>query len=194
MTHTPYYYHLFDRGWRPWLNGWVDIDQEILTVPLLTADKSKWIGYQRYRWNTTKRRGNEDGRHQRYYTHVQEQYKGMAAYGWDNCFGHGPLFVTEGIFDALKVTNNWWDCIATTTNQPTKQFRQWFNMITGGRRTIAIMDDGEPRQRWLNWCDEAYYTPDPYHDLGDMSIYDVRTYLENLIREPLLYGVVNRNV
>jgi hypothetical protein len=190
MKHTPFYYHLMDRGWRGWLNSWVDWETETVTFPLYShntqphlarsMDCPKWIGYQRYRWNQPKVRGNSS-REQRYYTYVQEEHKGMAVYGWDNCFGHGPLFITEGIFDALKVTNCWWDCIALTTNQPTKQAKQWLNDITYGRKVIALLDRGEPYIRWMRIASECWYPPEPYGDIGDMPLDEVSEFiLENL--------------
>jgi len=177
---TAFYYHLMDRGWRPWLNSWVDWSNEVVTFPIYSS--TKWVGYQRYRWNAEKIRGNEQGKHQRYFTHVQSEYRGMAVYGWDNCFGHGPLFVVEGIFDALKVTNCWWDCIALTTNKPTKQFKQWFKMVTRGRTTISLMDRGEPSERWTQLTDIAISVPCDFNDVGDMTLEQARPFIEGILK------------
>jgi hypothetical protein len=181
MKHTSFYYHLMDRGWRPWLNSFVDWDSEVVTFPLFSHGTAhshcpKWIGYQRYRWDQPKVRGN-NALNQRYYTYVQTEHKGMAVYGWDNVFGHGPLFICEGIWDALKVTNCWWDCIALTTNQPTKQMVGWLKDVTRGRRVVALMDRGEPYERWMRIATEAWYPPERYNDIGDMPLDEVREFV-----------------
>lgn len=182
MKYNDFHYHLMNRGWRNWLNSWVDFDSEVVVFPLLTVDRSKLIGYQRYRWNEPKIRGNQEHGNQRYFTYVSEAYKGMAIYGWDNCFGHGPLIVTEGIFDALKVTNCWWDCVALLTNQPTKQFKDWFRMVTRGRCVCAVLDQGEPTDRWLQLADYVWYPPSQYKDLGDMPLDEVRPFIEGQLQ------------
>jgi len=159
----------------------VDAEGETITFPLLTIDRAKLIGYQRYQWDAEKIRGNVPGRKQRYYTWMPDAYKGMAIYGWDNCFGHGPLFVTEGIFDALKVTNCWHDCVALLTNSPSKQFKQWFRDVTRYRRVIALMDSGESHDRWQQIANKTFYPPNNYDDIGDVPLEEVQEFLINVV-------------
>jgi len=144
------------------LNTWINWQEEIVTFPLLTIDR-KMVGYQRYDWKAEKT--SKCGRKPRYFTWISEAYKNCCVYGLDNCYGYGPLFAVEGIWDAIRVTMNWFDCVATLTATPTKQTIQWLRMIAGNRPLIALADEDKKLGR--SWADKQYVPP--AHDLSDME-------------------------
>jgi hypothetical protein len=125
----------------------------------------KLIGYQRYDWRADKKRDN--GPKGRYFTWVSEPYKKCYAYGYDNLFGHGPLFVTEGIWDAIRVTANWFDCLALLTATPTKQTKQWLRFVASGRPIIAIADSD--KKLGTGWADHQIVPNSRHPDFKDIS-------------------------
>jgi hypothetical protein len=124
-----------------------------------------FIGHQRYFWRKGKNRGNIG----RYLTTILDPYKQVACYGWDNCRGFGPLFVTEGIFDAIRVSNCWVDCVACLCNNPSKQLKWLLKQIAGNRRLIALTDRDNAGEKLGGWCDESYLPAHGYDDYNAMS-------------------------
>jgi hypothetical protein len=157
-----FYNHLIDRGWAPYLRSWVDWEHEIVTFPLWVPG-GKLIGYQRYIWNADKLRDNNSKG--RYFTWVADTHKKCYVYGYDSVFGCGPLFVTEGVWDCVKVHINWFDCVATLTSTPHKQTKQWLRFIAGRRPIVAIADNDGVLGR--GWADEVVHINN-YKDIGDM--------------------------
>lgn len=173
--------HLKQRGWTPILHSWVDWTSEIVTFPLYSTS-GKMIGYQRYDWKAEKTRDNGKPR---YFTYISEAYKGCYVYGLENIFGHGALFVTEGIFDSIRVSLNWFDCLATLTATPTKQTIQWLKMFAVNRPLIAIADEDGKLGR--GWADKQYVPP--AHDISDMEHDAAGRWLDTMTGARLLGGV-----
>jgi len=149
--------HLDDRGLKPWIKSWIDYDNEVITFPLYHG--GKMVGYQRYNWQA-------DKKHERYYTWITEAYRTTTPYGVDNCFGHGPLFVTEGIWDALRVFACWVDCVALLTCSPHRQLKQWLRMYAD-RRPIVLLADADGKMG--NWGDYRFLPPDGAKDANELS-------------------------
>lgn len=114
--------------------------EEHVVFPLLTVD-GKYIGHQRYFWRRPKLRSNDE--QGRYITTFLPEYKLTGFYGWQNCFGYGPLFVTEGIWDAIRVSNCYVDCIALLCNSPSKQLKDLIRKIAMGRPIVSLLDNDE---------------------------------------------------
>jgi hypothetical protein len=166
MNITPFTLHLAERGLKPWHNCWVDHENELVTFPLWTVD-GKLIGYQRYNWRETKIRDNGA----RYFTWLDDAYKQVACYGIDNCCGHSPLFVTEGIWDALRVSNCYVDCLALLSCSPHRQLRQWLRMYAGNRPIIGLCDNDENKSgnRLISTVDIHYFPPYNRKDVNALT-------------------------
>ena len=172
-----FYEHLLSRSWAPYLHTWVDWKQEVITFPLWVPG-GRLIGYIKYVWGNPKKRNNGAGG--RYFTWVADAYKKCYVYGYDSLFGHGPLFIVEGVWDAIRVQVNWYDCLATLTATPTAQTKQWIKFVACGRPVIALADDDAKLGR--RWAD-IQVLPINAHDIGDMSRVAVGEMLNNICKE-----------
>ena len=138
--------HLKERGLRSlhhywWSGPLPDAPNEEHIVFPLVAPGGKYVGHQRYFWRRPKLRSND--KQGRYISTFLPAYKLTAFYGWENCFGHGPLFVTEGVWDSLRVGNCYVDCLALLCNSPSKQLKQYVRLLSGRRPIIALIDRDE---------------------------------------------------
>lgn len=166
----------------------MDATNEVVTFPLwsiepFASQNRKLVGYQRYQWNETKARDNGG----RYFTWVSESYKDRIAYGIENCYGHGPLFIVEGIWDALSVVNCYFDCLACLCCSPSKNLKAHLRQIAGKRPIVALCDnDGNPDSRKLgSWVDDMFFTPDGYKDTNSMPheiLFDWLTNVRSMVQ------------
>jgi DNA primase len=175
---SDFYYHLLKRGWSPYIKSWVDWDQELITFPIYTID-GKMVGYQKYNWKEDKTRDNQA----RYYTYADKAYKNCVVYGLDNCFGYGPVFITEGIWNALRITNCFRDSLAMLCNNPSKQTKQWLKMVYPNRTIVAICDNDEAGKLLGRSADYSFVAPIEYGDINDMSTDECMRFLENITKE-----------
>ena len=163
MSHQDFLDHLKERGLRPWHKVYIDLDNELVTFPLYCGDK--WIGYQKYSHKETSKRNNGG----RYFTWVSEAYKQCFVYGTQNCYGFGPLFVCEGVWDAIRLSNCWVDAIAVLCNDPHKQCRWWVRQYANGRPIVVICDRDEAGGRLASVGDYSITVPSPFKDANEMS-------------------------
>jgi hypothetical protein len=135
----------------------------------LIAPGGRFLGHQRYFWRRPKLRSNDE--QGRYISTFLPECKLTACYGWQNCFGYGPLFVTEGIWDAIRVSNCHVDCVALLCNSPSPQLKQYIRMIACGRPVIALIDRDENKEgeRLGRACDGMYEPAEGYCDFNAMS-------------------------
>lgn len=166
--------HLKERGLRRqfhrfWWTG--DLPEnptnEQVVFPLV-APGGRYLGHQRYFWRRPKLRSNDE--HGRYITTFLAESTLTAFYGWENCYGYGPLFVTEGIWDSLRVGNCYFDCIALLCNSPSKQLYQYLRLITPGRPIVALIDrdDNKAGERLGRKFDYAFSPAKGYDDYNAM--------------------------
>jgi hypothetical protein len=172
--------HLFDRGLRHYHNAYVDYEQEIVTFYIWCG--TKLVGYQRYHWREQKTRDNLG----KYYTYVSKPHRQCACWGTDDLLGYGPLFIVEGIWDAVRIKNCWRDSLALLTNQPSKQLRWWLRNVFHNRTIIAILDNDENKQglKLAKAADKHFVVPKQGTDIGDMSDDEAAKWLEEISESP----------
>ncbi len=140
---TKFEQHLQDRGlsdrYRYWSTGSLPESpaEEHVVFPFV-APGGKFVGHQRYFWRHPKLRNNDE--QGRYISSFLPAYKLTAFYGWGNCYGHGPLFIAEGIWDSIRVSNCYVDCIAILCHTPSKQLKSYLRMLAGNRPIVALID------------------------------------------------------
>lgn len=176
--------HLWHRGLKPWHRCWVDPAQEVVTFPLWSFKEFKQhrlIGYQRYNWREVKIRDNGG----KYFTWVNENYKDRVAYGLENCYGHGPLFIVEGIWDSLRVVNCYFDCLALLTCSPSKNLKGHLRQLAGKRPIVALCDndDNKSGDRLKSAADRFYYPPHRVKDVNELSHEQCFAWLTDIQRE-----------
>lgn len=165
--------HVRQRGLRPWhrcyLTGLLpnNPSEEHVVFPLVMPG-GRYVGHQRYFWRKPKLRSNDE--QGRYVTTFLPAYKLTAFYGWENCRGVGPLFVTEGIWDSIRVGNCGFDCIALLCNSPNRQLRQYIRMLANGRLVVALIDKDENKagERLANSFDGGFKPTYGYEDFNAM--------------------------
>jgi len=160
--------HLFHRGLKPWHRCWIDTQLEVITFPIWSFEPNhQFIGYQRYTWRETKIRDNGG----KYFTWVAKDFKDRAAYGLENCFGHGPLFIVEGIWDSLRVGACWFDCLALLTCSPSHNMKVHLRQLAGKRPIVALCDNDKNGSglRLKSAADYSFVVPDPHKDVNEMS-------------------------
>lgn len=121
------------------------------------------VGYQQYRPSATKERHN-DPKNGRYFTYRVSGHIGV--FGLESVKTDSKtLYVTEGIFDAVRLTEKGCAAIAVLSNNPSKELKSWFKSLP--LRTVAVCDNDSAGRMLAKFCD--YYAFTQEHDLGDSS-------------------------
>ena len=146
-------------------------NEEHVVFPLV-APGGRFVGHQRYFWRRPKLRSNDE--QGRYITTYLAECKLTSFYGWDNCCGHGPLFVTEGIWDSIRVVNCYVDCIALLCNSPSKALKHYLRLLVRDRPIVALIDrDDNNAGEKLGRAFDHYYFPANGHEDFNAMPHDV---------------------
>jgi len=176
--------HLRDRGLDP-DNIHVIIDKENgLATFLLYNLSGQLVGYQRYNPMGDKK-DHTNSLSAKYFTWVtkeSEKTAKLAVWGTEFIDPDNPnLFVTEGIFDAVKIHNAGLPVVAVLGNNP-KVLKSWFAILN--KHTIAVIDNDAAGKSLANLTDEHFVTPAPYKDLGEMPQGAVNKFLASVGHQP----------
>lgn len=180
--------HLRDRGVDP-SRTFVIVDEDAgLATFLLYNLSGQLVGFQQYNpagekangkslVNKAKELGVRPSELMRYFTRVADERgtKKVAVWGTETLDERPYVFITEGIFDAVKVHNAGHPCIAVLANRP-MQLRPWLHAL--GKRIIAIIDSDAAGRGLKSIADEDISVPEGYKDLGDMPQQDVDELIE----------------
>lgn len=164
--------HLLDRH--------VDLD---LHKPVIDSDtysatfylynlSGQLVGFQRYNplFNKTRRNDEEYGK---YFTHRDKTTH--AVWGLESLhLSPNVLFVTEGIFDACRLTELGYSAVATLTNNPPWDLWNWFSFLN--RKIVVVCDDDAAGRKLAKFG--HYHTSLNGHDLGDASHEEVLDIIE----------------
>ena len=140
----------------------------------------KVVGFQTYNPSAPKTRNNMDPREQKYFSyHIKEGYKSALGFFGMERFdkSKGLVFLTEGIFDAIKVHCIGHNCLALLSNDP-KRIKSYLRTMP--YRYVAICD-GDKAGRKLAKMGHSYITMPEGKDLGDMTLDEVRLTLKEYI-------------
>jgi hypothetical protein len=165
----------------------IDDEHCIATFPLWNLS-GIFCGYQQYNPNGSKRFRNDEMSRDilKYFSFVGVEnderrnagHKRLAVWGLESIdFSPGLLFVTEGIFDAVKIHNCGLTAIAVLANDP-MNLRGFLRAL--GRTTIAICDRDAAGRRLASSTDFAFTVPPAFHDLGEMSQAEVNEFMTKL--------------
>lgn len=119
------------------------------------------VGYQQYRPESDKTRNNHP-KLARYFTYRKQPT--LAVWGLESLYlTPHVVFLTEGIFDAARLTERGYSALAALTNNPTKDLRNWLSMLN--RKVVAVCDNDAAGRRLAKFGDVAVFTEDK--DLGE---------------------------
>lgn len=151
---------------------WVS-DQEGTAVFPLWNLSGMMVGYQQYRPSATKKKNNHPSEG-KYFTYTKKQ----CVYVWGLESFHltpGHLFVTEGIFDATRLTKRGVSAVAVLSNDPTVSVRNWLNSIN--RMITVVADNDSAGKKLIKVGYRSVIVTDG--DLGDAS----SEWVDNLVSE-----------
>ena len=141
---------------------WIDECSRVATFPLLNLSY-QMVGYQQYRPDSDKTMKNnpKDGR---YFTYCKKESRGV--WGLESWNFSNTLFVTEGIFDACRITELGYSAIATLSNDP-KHLANWLYVVGQDRPVICVCDEGKAGSKLKKYGHASITVEDG--DLGDAS-------------------------
>lgn len=161
---TDFNEHLKDRGLSEGMKEVVFIgyENEVVTFPLWSCT-GQLLGYQKYDWRADKLKNN-DG-HGRYYTYRRKDWLTFWGLGLINLNSNKPLYLVEGVWDAISVNNAGYDCIAVLSNNP-QQLKNLLRCLP--RKVIAICEGDKAGKMLSRVADGAVYLKEGV-DPNDMS-------------------------
>lgn len=161
--------HLLSRGCDP-SNYHVHVDEEgrVASFFLFTL-AGQLAGYQTYRPEGVK--NTSEGRKLgltpkdlKYFTY--QTGNTATVFGLENFdFRRRTIYVTEGLFDAVKLHSLDLNAVAVLCNNP-KPLRSFFNAL--GMRVVGVLDNDPAGLQLAKVCDDYFVCP-PGKDPGDMT-------------------------
>jgi hypothetical protein len=153
---------------------WVAEELRCATFPLYNLS-GQLLGYQRYRPEASKALNN-DPREGRYYTRLVRGDLGL--WGLESWNLSETLFLTEGLFDAARLTARGYSAVAVFSNEPSRSAREWLYAACSNRRLVAVCDNDEAGRKLAKFGHVSHVMTDG-KDLGDAS----DTYVTNFLKE-----------
>ncbi len=143
---------------RPWID-----EVERVAVFYLYNLSGSIIGYQQYRPDADKMKENHP-KEGRYFTYRKQPT--LAVWGVESLhLTPHVVFLTEGVFDAARLTERGYSALAVLTDDPTKDLRNWLSMLN--RKVVAVCDNDKAGRRLAKFGDVAVFTEDK--DLGEAT-------------------------
>lgn len=128
------------------------------------------VGYQQYRPESDKSK-KKSPKDSRYYTYTCKESTNsnyIGVFGLESLhYRSDVLFLTEGVFDSVRLHNLYLPSIAVLCSNPTR-LKNWLFIMGQGRKIISICDnDGKEQFLSMYGC-KSYVCP-VFKDLGDME-------------------------
>lgn len=152
-------------------------DEEVCTF-LLFDLSGRVTGYQSYRPNSTKHfRNDEYGRYYSYFTGDKKE-KQFSVFGLET-FHYSPnvLFVTEGLFNAVRLHNRGYSAVATLSNDP-KHLKNFLYLMRNSREMFGVLDPDQAGVKLGKFCNRSSPTL-PGKDLNDYTEEELTDFLES---------------
>lgn len=122
----------------------------------------KLVGFQQYRPLADKKPFNNP-RESKYFTFNKA---GVAVFGVESLhLTPHVVFVTEGVFDAARLTSRGVSAVAVLSNNPSQDVRNFLHSL--GRLVVAVCDNDPAGRKLARVGNVAVFTEDK--DLGDSS-------------------------
>lgn len=122
------------------------------------------VGYQQYNPNGDKKIFNNklEGK---YYTYRKQPT--VVVWGVESLYqSDGVVYLTEGIFDAARMTNIGQSALASLANNPPKDYKNWLQLLN--RPVVAVCDNDVAGKKLAKFGDYVEVVPDG-KDLGESS-------------------------
>lgn len=140
------------------------LDQEDMVATFyLYSLSGELVGYQQYRPLASKEKNN-DPKEGRYFTYKTKGKVGVFGLESLHLTPH-VVFVTEGVFDACRLTELRFSALAVLANNPDSSTRNF--LMSLGRKVVVVADNDKAGKMLASAGHEAVFTEDK--DLGDSS-------------------------
>jgi len=150
----------------------MDEDEGVATFYLYNLS-GQLVGYQKYRPAGEKKPSNNP-KLGKYYTYRKQPT--LAVWGVESLhLTPHVVFLTEGLFDAARLTSRGVSALAVLSNNPSPDLRNWLTCLN--RKVVAVCDNDAAGRKLAKFGDVAVYTDKK--DLGDSS----EEYVTNLLKE-----------
>ena len=138
-------------------------DEGVATFYLWTTT-GRLAGYQQYRPFADKKMSN-DPKEGRYYTYRSPGT--MSLWGTESLYlSPSVVFLTEGIFDAARLTSKGYSALALLSNNFQPELHNYLRFLN--RRVVAICDNDEAGRRLSKFGHESV-TVAEFKDLGEST-------------------------
>lgn len=165
--------HIRERSFDDSLHtAWVDEDEGVAVFPLWNLS-GRMVGYQQYRPSANKKKCN-DPKMSRYFTYRKGRVVGV--WGLESWNLSNTLFVTEGVFDATRITSLGYSAIATLSNDIDDSTKNWFKCIKTNRFVVAVCDNDSSGLRLAKCGHESHVV-----EIGDLGSVP-EEYVVNLLK------------
>jgi DNA primase len=121
------------------------------------------VGYQQYRPEGEKKPQNNP-KQGKYFTYRKQPTLGVWGVESLHLSPH-VVFVTEGVFDAARLTERGYSAVAVLSNNTGWDLKNWLSMLN--RRVVAVCDNDDAGRKLAKFGDVSVFCED--HDLGDSS-------------------------
>ena len=139
----------------------LDYNSCVAVFPLWNLSK-QWVGFHQYRPNGDKKVPND--RHiGKYYTYRRPD--SIVFWGMESWNFSDVLFITEGIFDACRLTKRGYSALSVLSNDINPQTKNWLWTIQSERPVISICDNDKAGKILGNYGHDSYIMQSK--DLGD---------------------------
>ena len=142
---------------------WVDQTHSVATFPLWNLT-GQMVGFQQYRPAADKKKDNHP-RNSRYFTWRKNRVVGV--WGLESWTKSNTLFVTEGVFDACRLTARGYSAVATLSNDVDPSLKQWLWTVRQTRPVVCVCDNDAAGRRLAKYGSQSHVMTTG--DLGDAS-------------------------
>jgi hypothetical protein len=151
-------------------------DEEGVATFYLWNLSGQMVGYQHYRPSADKGMKNHP-KLARYCT--IRNTSTVAIWGLESLhLTPNVLFVTEGVFDACRLTELGVSAVAVLSNDPSPDVLNWLRMLN--RLVVTVCDNDSAGKKLAKFGDVAVFTDQ--HDLGDSSAEFVQNLVDKYVR------------
>lgn len=138
-------------------------EQECVATFYLWNLSGCMVGFQQYRPGASKQRQNH-ARESRYFTYRSQPTH--AVWGVESLHLTPDLvFLTEGVFDAARLTKLGVSALAVLSNNPSPDLKNWLSFLN--RTVVAVCDNDAAGRALAKFGTHAEFTQDK--DLGDST-------------------------
>jgi hypothetical protein len=164
--------HLLDRHLNLELHRPLVDEVERVATFFLWNLSGQLVGYQQYRPEGEKKTPNNP-KQGKYFTYRHQPTHTVWGVESLHLTPH-VVFLTEGVFDAARLTKCGFSALAMLSNNPNSDVRNWLTCLN--RKVVAVCDNDDAGRRLAKFGDVAVFTQDK--DLGDSD----EEYVTQLLR------------